>query len=102
MLVAISLAGIITLSVIVGTASIASAAMITSEEHWKYRINKWGWDEDRRESYGIINPRIIIQNETADRLEGYVADSNGTRLDMYDGEQVVRVRFMSNGSGASS
>jgi hypothetical protein len=40
--------------------------------------------------------------QTFDRLEGYIADSNGTRLDMYDGEQVVQVHFLSNTSMVSS
>jgi hypothetical protein len=81
-----------------GTIGVAQAVIITEEQHWKYRIDRWLWDEDRRRTYGIITPQIVIQNETADRLEGFVADANGTRLDMYDGEQVVNVKFMSNSS----
>lgn len=79
----------------------AAQAVITEEEHWKYRIDRWVWDEDRRRTYGLITPQIVIENETADRLEGYIADANGTRLDMYDGDQVVNVKFMSNNSLAS-
>jgi hypothetical protein len=97
------MAAIMIFSMLVGTASIAQAALLTEQEHWKYHINKWAWDEERRRTYGLINPQIIIQNETAHMLEGFVADTNGTRLDMYDGEQVVHVRFLSNdGIGASA
>lgn len=88
-------------SMFVAGIGVAHAAIITEEEHWKYRIDKWLWDGDRRRTYGLITPQIIIQNETADKLEGFVADANGTRLEMYDGDQIVHVRYISNSSGAS-
>lgn len=88
-------------SVLAATIGSAQASLITEEQHWKYRIDKWVWDEDRRRSYGLITPQVIIQNETADRLEGFVADASGTRLDVYDGDQIVHVRFISNNSAAS-
>lgn len=88
-------------SVMAGTISYAQAVLIPVEEHWKYHVDRWAWDGERRKTYGIINPQIVIQNETVDRLEGFVADANGARLAIYDGEQVVMVRFLSE-SGISS
>jgi hypothetical protein len=102
--VALSLVAIVMLlgSVGSGTIGIAQAAvLISEEEHWKYHIPRWSWDPERGRTVGIITPQIVIQNETADRLEGFIADANGTRLDVYDGEQVVQVRFMfDNGVGS--
>lgn len=99
-LIGLSVAAIVMLSgsVIAGTIGFAQAALITEEEHWKYNVDRWQWDEERRRTYGLIIPQIVIQNETADRLEGFIADANGTRLDFYDGNQVVHVRYMSNSS----
>jgi hypothetical protein len=82
--------------------SYAHAVLIPVEEHWKYHIDSWTWDSDRRKTYGIINPQIVIQNETIDRLEGFIADANGTRLAIYDGEQIVMVRFLSESGLFSS
>lgn len=100
---ALSVAAIVFLlvSILAGTAGVAQALLIPEEEHWKYNINRWSWDPDTRTTVGIINPQIVIQNETADRLEGYIADANGTRLEFYDGEQFVHVSFLSNSSVAS-
>jgi hypothetical protein len=88
-------------SAIAGTIISAQALLISEEEHWKYRIDRWLWDEDRRRTYGLVTPQIVIQNETADRLEGFIADVNGTRLKFYDGDQVVQVRYLSNRSAVS-
>lgn len=88
-------------SVAAGTTGIAQAALITQDEHWKYHVDRWLWDEDRRRTYGLTTPQIVIQNETADRLEGFIADANGTRLSIYDGQQVIHVRYMSNSGIAS-
>jgi hypothetical protein len=103
-LIASSLAAIVMLSgsILAGTAGVAQALLITEEEHWKYNIDRWTWDSDIRRTVGKINPQIVIQNETADRLEGYIGDTNGTRLEMYDGQQVVHIRFLSNSSVASA
>ena len=89
-------------SVAATTIGFAEASLIAEEQHWKYRIDRWIWDEDRRITYGLITPQIIIQNETTDRLEGFVADANGTKLEFYDADQVVHARFISNSSGPSS
>lgn len=79
---------------LVGTFNAAHALLIPQEEHWKYNV-RWTWDFEERESVGIITPQIVIQNETSSRLEGYVADANGTRLAMYDdGMQVVMAKYM--------
>lgn len=83
-----ALAGFIAAS----TMGLAEASVITPEEHWRYNIH-WYWDPNERETVGLITPILVIENETSDRLEGYVADANGTRLDMYDGQQVVKVRY---------
>ncbi len=96
-LVAVALLG----SFISSTLGNAEALLISQEEHWKYNVQKWAWDSEIRRTYGIITPKIVIQNETSAKLEGYIADSNGTRLEMYDGEQYVHVRFLSNNSIAS-
>jgi hypothetical protein len=102
-LIAASFAAIVMLagSVLAGTVGVAQAALISEEEHWKYSVDRWLWDSERRRTYGLMTPKIVIQNETADRLEGYIADASGTRLEMYDGEQIVFVRFLSNSSAAS-
>jgi hypothetical protein len=99
-LIAIAVIAALSTSVIAGTAGVAQALLISEEEHWKYSIDKWAWDGDRRRTYGLVTPQVIIQNETADRLEGFVADANGTRLEFYDSDQVVHVRYLSNSSGA--
>jgi hypothetical protein len=75
------------------TIGIAQAVLIEEEEHWKYHVDRWTWDSDRRKTIGLMSPQIVIQNETSEGLEGYIADANGTRLAIYDGEQVVQVRF---------
>lgn len=74
------------------TTGLAQASVITPEEHWRYNVY-WYWDPNERETVGMITPTLVIENETSDRLGGYVADANGTRLDMYDGQQVVKVRY---------
>jgi hypothetical protein len=74
------------------TIGSAQASVITPAEHWRHEVY-WYWDSDERETVGLITPTLVIENETSDRIEGYVADANGTRLDMYDGEQVVKARF---------
>lgn len=99
------LAGIVAAMLLAGfatasTISLADAGVITPEEHWRYNVY-WYWDPDERETVGLISPTVVIENETSDRLEGYVADANGTRLDMYDGEQVVKVRYGYDGSTLS-
>jgi hypothetical protein len=79
---------------VAGTFGAAQALLIPPEEHWKYNV-RWTWDFSARESVGIITPQIVIQNETDSRLEGYVADANGTRLAMYDdGMQVVMAKYI--------
>lgn len=81
-------------SAIAGTFGAAQALLVSQEEHWKYNV-KWRWDSDLRKTVGLITPQIVIQNETASRLEGYIADANGTRLSMYDdGMQVVMAKFI--------
>lgn len=70
---------------------------MTLEEHWKYNV-KWSWDSDLRRNTGLISPTIVIENQTADRIEGYVGDINGTRLTMYNGDQVVMVRYIYDGN----
>lgn len=100
-LIAVAVIAALSTSVLAGTAGVAQAVLISEEEHWKYHIDRWLWNEDRRRNYGLVTPQIVIQNETADRLEGFVADGNGTRLEFYDGDQVVHIRYLSNSSTAS-
>jgi hypothetical protein len=102
LIVTIAAIAILSGSAIAGTFSSAQATILLStEEHWKYKVDRWTWDPERRRTYGLVTPQIIVQNETFDRIEGYIADSNGTRLDMYDGEQVVQIRFLSDTTVAS-
>jgi len=77
---------------VISTFNTAEAILVPLEEHWKYNVF-WTWDDQFHRTIGIISPKIIIQNETTDRLEGYIADQNGTRLSMYNGEQYVMVRY---------
>jgi hypothetical protein len=87
------LAAILAALALVGfTIGNAQASVITPAEHWRHEVY-WYWDPDERETIGLITPTLVIENETSDRLEGYIADANGTRLDMYDGEQVVKARY---------
>jgi hypothetical protein len=99
-LVALSMIAIMMFSVMANSIGVAQAVLLSQEEHWKYNIGKWAWDSERRRTYGLITPQIVIENETASRLEGFIADANGTRLEMYDGEQIVYVRYMSNNSNS--
>lgn len=71
----------------------AQAVLIEPSDHWKYRVDEWIWDPDLRRSMGLIKPQIIIQNETAGRIDGYIADVNGTRLDFFKGEQFAMASF---------
>lgn len=91
----ITIAAIVMLvgSTIPSNIGVAQALLVPEEEHWKYHL-KWIWDGDLHKNVGLITPQIVIQNETADRLEGYIADANGTRLAMYDSSQIVMARFM--------
>lgn len=72
----------------------AQAVLIEPEQHWKYWIDSWKWDGDMHRTHGIIIPTLVIENQTQGRLEGYIADSKGAKLDFYDGEQVVMARFV--------
>jgi hypothetical protein len=83
---------VILFGVAAGNIGAAQAALLTEEEHWKYNVH-WAWKPSLRKTIGIINSQIIIENETADRIQGYIADSNGTRLEMYNSEQVVMVKY---------
>jgi hypothetical protein len=80
------------LAAFVASTPSASAVLIPEEEHWKYNAH-WIWKSSLRKSVGIIDTQIIIENETATRLEGYIADANGTRLSFYDDAQVVMVKY---------
>ncbi|MEW6604577.1 MAG: hypothetical protein AB1351_07800 [Thermoproteota archaeon] len=102
LIIAIAAIAMLSGSAIAGTVGFAQAVLLQPEDHWKYKIDRWTWDSERRRTYGLITPQIVVQNETFDRLEGYIADADGTRLEMYDGEQVVQVRFLSNNSVASN
>jgi hypothetical protein len=92
MLISLSVIAAISLSVFASSANAAATVLITPQEHWKYNV-MWIWDSDLRKSVGLVAPKIVIQNETIDRIEGYIGDQNGTRLTMYNDQQVVMVRF---------
>jgi hypothetical protein len=95
------IAAILTTStILLTTLKAAEAKLVPVEEHWKYHVN-WVWDEKLFRNIGIITPHVVIQNETADRLEGYVADQNGTRISVYDGEQYTMVRYAYDGGFVS-
>jgi hypothetical protein len=76
-----------------GNFLLAEAVLIEPAEHWKYNVTTWIWDSDLRRNMGVIKPQIVIENETAGRLDGYIADQSGTRLAFYSGEQVVMVSY---------
>ena len=85
-------------TLVAGSFNQAQAAkLLTLEEHWKYNV-KWSWDSSLRRNTGLIYPTIVIENQTADRIEGYIGDINGTRLTMYDGDQVVMMRYIYDGN----
>jgi len=86
--------------VVLSTINSAEAILVPLEEHWKHNVY-WTWDDKLQRTIGIINPTIVIENETATKLEGYIADQNGTRLAMYNGEQIVMVRFAYEGGAHS-
>jgi len=70
----------------------AQAILLKPEEHFKY-VTTWHWDERLLMNFGLINPKIVIANETADEITGYIGDNNGTRLTMYNGEHYVMARY---------
>lgn len=70
----------------------AATTVLTLEDHWKYVVT-WHWDPGTFRSTGLINPKIIVANETSDKITGYIADANGTRLTMYNDEHYVMVRY---------
>jgi hypothetical protein len=84
-------------SVVATTTSNAEAILIPLQEHWKYNV-RWDWDPDHYRTVGYIDPKIVILNQTDDKIVGYIGDQNGTRLSMYKGDQYVQVRYAySNG-----
>ena len=88
---------VLLVSVVSTTASSAQAMLIPLQEHWKYNV-RWDWDPDHFRTIGYIDPKIVIQNETNDKIAGYIADQNGTRLSMYNEDQYVQVKYTySNG-----
>lgn len=89
---------------LLGTAAssmtVAQAALLAPEDHWKYNV-QWVWKASIRKTVGIINAQIVVANETADKIQGYIADVNGTQLTMYNREQIVMVRYVpENGRGS--
>jgi hypothetical protein len=76
---------------VLSSASTANALLLKPQDHWKYNVF-WAWKPDIHKNIGIIFSQIIVANETADRIEGYMADANGTRLEMYD-DQYVMVKY---------
>lgn len=90
----ISATALLSAFALLGYASLQNvqALLIEPEDHWKYEM-KWLWDPELKKTIGRIEPQIVIANETADRIVGYIADANGTRLEFYNDEQVVQARF---------
>jgi len=76
---------------VLSNASNASALLLKPQDHWKYNVF-WTWKPEVRKNIGIIFSQIIVENETADRIDGYMADANGTRLEMYN-DQYVMVKY---------
>jgi hypothetical protein len=76
---------------LLSSTSTANALLLKPQDHWKYNVF-WVWKPDIHKTIGIISTQIIVANETADRIEGYIADINGTRLEMYD-DQYVMVKY---------
>lgn len=76
---------------VLSSTSTANALLLKPQDHWKYNVF-WTWKPDLHKTIGIIFSKIVVANETADRIEGYMADANGTRLEMYD-DQFVMVKY---------
>jgi HYR domain-containing protein len=70
----------------------AEAILIEPDESTKYQI-KWTWDSNSSRYVGLIKPKIRIADESHYKIVGYVADENGTRLRMYNDEQVVMAKY---------
>jgi len=66
--------------------------MVKLEDHWKYSVS-WYWDPQFQRTMGLIEPKVVIVNQTDNHLTGYIGDANGTILTMYNDEHIVMVKY---------
>ncbi len=99
---AVALAVLLIIFVAVNFSSTrADSPLLSREESANYAIHEWYFDPELKRNVGIIVSRIIIENETADLIQGYVSDSIGNRLDVIDGIQVTLAKFVLNNTGTT-
>lgn len=82
-------------------ASKADSPLLSPEESAKHTVYEFYFDSRLGRNIGIIVSRIIIENETADFIQGYLADSSGNRLWMVDNVQVVLAKFVLNNTATT-
>lgn len=70
----------------------ADEILVEPDDNAKYLI-QWSWDSNSSRSVGLIHSKIRITDESSYKIVGYVADEKGTRLTMYNDEQVVMTKF---------
>jgi hypothetical protein len=80
------------LSLLPSEADKAAEILVEPGDNAKYQI-QWSWDSNSSRSVGLIHSKIRITDESSHKFVGYVADEKGTRLTMYNDEQVVMAKF---------
>lgn len=70
----------------------SSAVLIEPSDAVQYQID-WNSNSNSSRSVGLIQPQIKIADESSHKIVGYIADGNGTRLRMYNNEQVVMAKY---------
>lgn len=78
----------------------ASAIIMEPGDIDQYQID-WSYDSNSSRSVGLTKPMIKIADESSHKIVGYIADENGTRLRMYNDEQVVMVKYYLGGGFVS-
>ncbi|HEY7506299.1 MAG TPA: hypothetical protein VH621_01710 [Nitrososphaera sp.] len=82
-------------------ATFEDSILLSLEENAKFKVYESHYDPKLRRDVGIIVSRVIIENETAQAVEGYLGDSVGSRLWMVDNVQVVLAKFVFNNTGTT-
>ncbi|GEM_PF-6986494 len=79
----------------------ADSPLLSKEESSQFTIFGSHFDPKLKRSIGIIVSQIVIENETADTVHGYLADSTGKRLLMVDGIQIAMAKFVLNNTAST-
>jgi hypothetical protein len=82
-------------------ATFEDSILLSLEENAKFKVYESHYDPKLRRDIGVIVSRVIIENETAQAVEGYLGDSVGSRLWMVDNVQVVLAKFVFNNTGTT-